>query len=106
MFYVETLTFPALQFTTTPTVPCSHILLKENNSQNTLAGFLESYLILLADSALHGELSLVKPQHQREASHEKEIVTVALKHLDSHQECSIPCALSGTNGSSLPSESL
>ena len=52
MFYVETLTSQALQFTTTPAVPCSHIPLKENSSQITLAGFLEGYSISLADSAL------------------------------------------------------
>eukprot|EP00069_Balaena_mysticetus_P014114 bmy_08450T0 len=41
VFYVETLTSQALQFITTPTVACSHIPLKENSSQITLAGFLE-----------------------------------------------------------------
>ena len=54
MFYVETLTPQALQFITIPTVPCSHIPLKENNSQITLAGFLEGYSVSLADSALLG----------------------------------------------------
>ena len=52
MFYVETLTSQALQFTITLTVPCSHIPLAENSSQITLAGFLEGYSISLADSAL------------------------------------------------------